>query len=315
METLPYSLDRIRTEFLTGQRFIDFADHVFWEDSFGSQPANTRFPNGSVVFCKIDRVWECLGQLVRNRARVILITGQGDFPIDTSRTRDLPMNVAQWFGTNAAQQDGSRIHALPLGLGSPRDSITLTASAIADARAADVPRAKWVYANFRPETNPAVRQPIYDYFAKASGKSWVTFQPPDAPGVNQTYLEALISHRFVACPRGFGIDTHRMWEALYAGAIPIVQESSAMVPFRGLPIWWVKDFSEVTESAAHEMETRIRQTEWNYEMLFWPFWRARIEAARTSIQSQSQLSLPEWMTSFSRAAVRRCLPQRLKSSC
>lgn len=312
--TFPYTLDRIRQEYLTGQRYLDLADHIFWEDSFGSKPVDPRFVDGGIVFCKIDRVWDCFGQLVRKPARVILITGQGDFPIDDSRIRDLPANVAAWFGTNAEKQDGARIHSLPLGLGDPKDPITLTAAAIADARATGSPRTKWVYANFRPETNPAIRQPIFDYFAQAAHEPWVTFQPPAAHGVNQSYLDALITHRFVACPRGFGIDTHRMWEALYAGAIPILQESPAMRPFRGLPIWWVKDFSEVTESTAREMEARIRQSHWNNEMLFWPYWQEKILTARATIQSHPRLSLPEWTASFSRAALRRCLPPGLKSS-
>jgi len=36
------------------------------------------------------------------------------------------------------------------------------------------------------------------------------------------YLEELASHQFCLCVRGNGIDTHRFWEALYLGVVPVV---------------------------------------------------------------------------------------------
>ena len=35
------------------------------------------------------------------------------------------------------------------------------------------------------------------------------------------YAEISSSFRFIACPRGNGIDTHRLWENLYSNRIPI----------------------------------------------------------------------------------------------
>jgi hypothetical protein len=34
------------------------------------------------------------------------------------------------------------------------------------------------------------------------------------------YLQQLLAHRFTAVPFGYGLDSHRMWEALYLGSIP-----------------------------------------------------------------------------------------------
>lgn len=39
------------------------------------------------------------------------------------------------------------------------------------------------------------------------------------------YSKVAAKHRFVACPRGAGIDTHRFWESLYRGSIPVVKDS------------------------------------------------------------------------------------------
>ena len=36
------------------------------------------------------------------------------------------------------------------------------------------------------------------------------------------YLESLNNHRFVLCPWGNGLDSHRIWETLYAESIPLI---------------------------------------------------------------------------------------------
>jgi hypothetical protein len=35
-------------------------------------------------------------------------------------------------------------------------------------------------------------------------------------------------YKYVICPRGNGIDTHRVWEALYLGVVPVVHHTSLM---------------------------------------------------------------------------------------
>jgi hypothetical protein len=45
-------------------------------------------------------------------------------------------------------------------------------------------------------------------------------------------------YKFIACPRGNGTDTHRFWETLYRGSIPVVKKSrwSNSVKAMGLPV-------------------------------------------------------------------------------
>jgi hypothetical protein len=62
------------------------------------------------------------------------------------------------------------------------------------------------------------------------------------------YLSLLATHRFAACPRGNGVDTHRVWEALYLGVVPVVERSPCMEHFAGLglPMVLIDDWREVT---------------------------------------------------------------------
>jgi hypothetical protein len=60
---------------------------------------------------------------------------------------------------------------------------------------------------------------------------------------------------FVACPRGNGTDTHRFWETLYRGSIPVVKRTkwsdslkSLDIPFIELSSWDYEEFLGVTEN-------------------------------------------------------------------
>ena len=54
------------------------------------------------------------------------------------------------------------------------------------------------------------------------------------------------------CPQGNGVDTHRIWEALALGTIPIVRTSSLDPLFVDLPVLVVGDWTELNTDDAHE---------------------------------------------------------------
>ncbi len=52
---------------------------------------------------------------------------------------------------------------------------------------------------------------------------------------------------FVISPPGNGLDTHRTWEALALGRIPIVQRTGIEPIFEGLPVLIVNSYEEITQ--------------------------------------------------------------------
>lgn len=294
----------VREDYITSDRLMALCDHVYWEDGFGTRAPDRGYRGGDAVFCKIDRVWECLGKLVRSPRRVILMTGQGDYPVDDSRAADAPAQVAAWYGTNATARD-PRVRAMPLGLGSQKCSVTVRAAEIADKLEQAIPRTRLLYVNFRPETNPAVRGPVFARFEAMKHEPWLTFNPPASRGDNAAYLDALVRHTFALCPPGFGVDTHRMWEALYAGTIPVVLRSRAMSAFASLPILFVDDFAEVTPERLEREAARIGSSAWGTEALFLPYWRERIRAAKAELAPRPRLAPLAWASALARALRRR----------
>lgn len=55
---------------------------------------------------------------------------------------------------------------------------------------------------------------------------------------NWSYSKLAATYRFIACPRGNGLDTHRFWESLYRGSIPVVLAShwSSNLRKNGVPL-------------------------------------------------------------------------------
>ena len=53
---------------------------------------------------------------------------------------------------------------------------------------------------------------------------------------NKDYLMLLASSYFNICPRGNGIDTHRIWESLIFQTIPIVEKNSFTLELQSLGI-------------------------------------------------------------------------------
>jgi hypothetical protein len=60
----------------------------------------------------------------------------------------------------------------------------------------------------------------------------------------EDYFKELASHKYAICPRGNGLDTHRIWECLYLDVIPIMIEDDS-VKIDNLPIIILKDWDEL----------------------------------------------------------------------
>lgn len=85
------------------------------------------------------------------------------------------------------------------------------------------------------------------------------------------YLEELANSIFAVCPRGNGIDTHRLWEALYCNTIPIVEDC---VNIRGfdLPMVVVKDYKDATKELLEKELAEIPNRKYNMNQLDMNYW-------------------------------------------
>ncbi|MFZ4600098.1 MAG: hypothetical protein ACOYNN_15775 [Terrimicrobiaceae bacterium] len=275
--------------------YISWCGSVFYSDAMAGSGAFGTFRAGDTVFCKIDEVLRFFERLRLTRKRIVLVTGEGDLPCDEFRQRFLPANVVRWFAMNVTSAH-PRVTAIPLGLGPRDDGVSAKEAEIAGVRRAGIAREKWLYVNFRPESNPGLREPIFRHYhdLRFAGADWITFQPPEPRGSHGRYADDLACHRFVLCPPGNGVDTHRMWETLAAGGIPVVAKSVAMEPFRSLPILFVNDLCGVTLEFLEAEWARISGMPANLAMLEAEYWKTLILSAAEPLRAESEMGWIEW---------------------
>jgi hypothetical protein len=71
--------------------------------------------------------------------------------------------------------------------------------------------------------------------------------------------------------------THREWETLYMGNIPIMKRDLNMIHYEGkLPILLVNDWKDVTEDFLNLQYDLIKAKQWNEEMLTFTYWKNKI---------------------------------------
>ena len=100
-----------------------------------------------------------------------------------------------------------------------------------------------IYFNFNIHTNREKREQCYNVL-----KTQIPFLPmlPVAENVKR-----LAQYKWCICPEGNGVDTHRLWEAMYLGCVPIVLKSpfiDTLMHYTGgeLPIYVIDAWSDLT---------------------------------------------------------------------
>ena len=126
-----------------------------------------------------------------------------------------------------------------------------------------------LFINFNTSTHNS-RKNLYNKF---SNYNWVkTSNIENSIEGREKYLRNIKSSKFVLCPRGNGIDTHRLWETLYMGSIPIVKYENAHELFTDLPILFINDWNEINENFLNEKYIEINNKKWNLEKLKISYW-------------------------------------------
>jgi hypothetical protein len=211
-------------------------------------------------------------------------TSPGEHDVDPTH---MPPNIVRWFGQNVCYED-QKITSIPIGLENDycfpslykimqlhnqREAINLNGK-----------RSRLIYLNHSVHTNVEERKPVYDLFGKCD---WVTTKML-SNGTDYTgYLHDLATHCFAFCPQGNGTDTHRLWDALYLGCIPVVKQHVNIKFYTGqyedsalLPIVIVDDWAEVTQDMLKKKYYDFTKNEvtlgCDMHALDFNYWRERI---------------------------------------
>lgn len=200
----------------------------------------TSYENPPKVFCYSNRIADLSNKIHLFKNKFILVSHNSDGEIhNCSQTLRIVNDekVEKWYAQNICFEH-EKLFFLPIGIANSQwkhGDLSHFSEMIQMA----VKKTKKVYFNFNIETNRSKRQPCYD---KLKGKlEWL---PNTDPRQNIMRLQ---EYEFCICPEGNGVDTHRLWEAIYVKTIPIVIQSefTEILKKNKVPVCIVNDWSNV----------------------------------------------------------------------
>lgn len=180
--------------------------------------------------------------------RFIIFTNFEDTPIDDEIFDKIPNNVLGLYVSNA-MSFGGKIKPFPLGLQRKLHINDKNQEVLKTLINYNVKPKKLLYINHNNNTNP-IRAKITNFF---ENKNWATIGSK-----TKSYEEFLLNikeHKFMICPEGnaIGGDCHRDWEVIYMRRVPIIKKNDFLTNlFDGIPVLFVEDFNDVTESLLNE---------------------------------------------------------------
>lgn len=104
----------------------------------------------------------------------------------------------------------------------------------------NVERTIEIYSNFSTSTNIQLRQECLDAF---KDDPRVLRKEPQGR-TREEYFNDLFRSKFVLCPEGTGIDTHRVYESIYCGATPVVLRNSLSHMYAKMPVCIVDNWTD-----------------------------------------------------------------------
>lgn len=245
--------------FVDTSTFRGMAKHVIDEYFCHFDPRDVR--NGDIVFvntfllCAFARAFHPL-----IRARYVLITHNSDYPAPITApgynfTSILSSRkLIAWFAQNANVHH-EKLFPIPQGFSVNTKTLAtdwkpgLAFGALKEMTKEARPtpldkRLQWVYVNFAVR-NDTLRQTILEWARRPEVAHFVTVRT--AKITQEEYRREVAEHRFVWCPPGNGLDTHRKYEALQQGTIPLVIFEHGLEPVhRQLPVVTIRRPQEVT---------------------------------------------------------------------
>ena len=110
-----------------------------------------------------------------------------------------------------------------------------------------------------------------------------SFHPQGWPRVTKmdaiTYYLDIQNSKFNFAPVGAAIDSHRAWESLMLGTIPILYDTTLNPVFDGLPALILRNITQATPSFLHRTYRDMREREYEWERLFGFYWIMRVRRA------------------------------------
>jgi hypothetical protein len=238
--------ERVNFPYLSGDGFeslCDFSAYSLRRNLIN----NKEISSARSIFCRSSNLEELIQNFGDAINAEILVLGNSDRDFYDFNLK-LPSSIRKVYLQNSHISD-SFFHTLPIGLENLRLARNGIPSLFKTSQIEKVKKYEILVGPYSP--THAERKEVQKWQAVKHKK--MTFlgeyvSPRKLSRLSPQYL-------FVACPRGNGTDTHRFWETLYRGSIPVVKKSNwsgslrnLNIPFIEISGWDFEEFLDVVST-------------------------------------------------------------------
>ena len=238
-----------------------------------------------IIFCKTEFVYELFNILknCKEFKNLRLITHQSDKSIDKRMYKLKPECISTWYAINVDYKAKDLV-PIPIGVANFHSKNLSENDFLNEFDKSNFVKQKNIklYLNFNPNTNFLERIKLLEDFENCE---WASIDTSTIDHIS--YKQNLQDHSFVMAPWGNGIDTHRFWETLYSGSIPITKSHHVYESFKTIPKLLVNDYKVITKEY---LEDHLEYLNNNinlfiFEHLDFDYWKNKILDSEKNIEN------------------------------
>ncbi len=230
--------------YISGDTFRKYSDHIFDE----TKSLNPKFvKNKDVIFVNADLLeiyFEIIHPKISNR--YILITHNSDREISLKEIKLADDKIIKWFAQNLTDSSNESLNFLPIGLENLR---RLKYGRKKWFKQTINKKTKYILSSFNELTNFEERSGI----AKVLENNLIEYKEFSSVS---SYFNNLIDYKYIICPPGNGLDTHRVWESLLLKIIPIhkINNFTLILKNNGVPGLYVENWEDLNKYSREQLD-------------------------------------------------------------
>ena len=283
--------------YITGEKLQEMTEHtLLFRSQIWLQMAETQLKNTNCQYTYIEdniqtlpvHIKNCKSLFVYTHALdlffnnifpliehpITLMTHNSDFGILEKYRPYLDSDkIVKWFAQNADIQH-PKLVPIPIGIANsqwPHGNLAL----FDKIRNENNSKTNLVYKNFDINTSHCNRCHV----EIATSRNGIPMAPRKPI---EEFLRDMSKSIFTICPMGSGTDSHRIWEALYLGSIPVVADCPHNRGFRELPMVMISDgqfrnWECVTTRHLEEVYEKTRNVTFDMSKIDLNYWKQQLQ--------------------------------------
>tara|TARA_R110001583_G_scaffold39973_1_gene128006 strand:+ start:1199 stop:2107 length:909 start_codon:yes stop_codon:yes gene_type:complete len=164
-------------------------------------------------------------------------------------------NLQNWFCTNPPNEEHEKIHTLPIGFAEPNrlSSNQRVLKKLRKERKQFEEKANKFFIPWHDQSTNPERHKIINTLKKKEFVDMMQGKTSSEP-----YMNLIGAYRFTICVQGSGNDTHRLYESLLMGCVPITIDCTVKRLFDdyNLPGYFVESWDEIDEDFYKEVSSK-----------------------------------------------------------